>query len=213
MLSYKLVNTLTAEHSSSAVQTGSVAVLRIQLLTKFANRQTDRPTDKTAGVESIRPVSECEGVYSVRVWWSFCECGVRVWWSFGVGMRMVWGRDVTSIVSPVRKLTQTQRLNFTVRNVPNCTVTNKHAILSKENISLWPETDVVEQDKCKEHQKEKLTIYCEEHNVLICHIQLLTKFGSIKPPGAHLFQLIANMIKLARGIIIKDKLPLGGGKF
>ncbi|XP_052247306.1 E3 ubiquitin-protein ligase TRIM56-like isoform X1 [Dreissena polymorpha] len=46
----------------------------------------------------------------------------------------------------------------------------KHAILSKENISLWPDTDVVEQDKCKEHRKEKLTIFCEDHSELICHV-------------------------------------------
>ncbi|KAH3689955.1 hypothetical protein DPMN_191339 [Dreissena polymorpha] len=46
----------------------------------------------------------------------------------------------------------------------------KHAILNKENISLWPKTDVVEQDKCKEHQKEKLTIFCEDHSELICHV-------------------------------------------
>ncbi|XP_052259601.1 RING finger domain and kelch repeat-containing protein DDB_G0271372-like [Dreissena polymorpha] len=46
----------------------------------------------------------------------------------------------------------------------------KHAIFGKENISLWPESDVVEQEKCKEHTKEKLTIFCEEHSVLICHV-------------------------------------------
>ncbi|XP_052269860.1 E3 ubiquitin/ISG15 ligase TRIM25-like isoform X2 [Dreissena polymorpha] len=46
----------------------------------------------------------------------------------------------------------------------------KHAILSKENMSLWPKTDVVEQGKCKEHRKEKLTIFCEDHSELICHV-------------------------------------------
>ncbi|XP_052239446.1 uncharacterized protein LOC127850451 [Dreissena polymorpha] len=46
----------------------------------------------------------------------------------------------------------------------------KHAILSKENISKWPETNVAEQEKCQEHKKEKLTIFCEDHSQLICHV-------------------------------------------
>ncbi|KAH3720082.1 hypothetical protein DPMN_062975 [Dreissena polymorpha] len=32
------------------------------------------------------------------------------------------------------------------------------------------ETDVVEQEKCKKHRKEKLTIFCEDHSELICHV-------------------------------------------
>ena len=46
----------------------------------------------------------------------------------------------------------------------------KHALLGKENISQWPETDVVELQQCKEHRKEKLTIFCEDHSQVICHV-------------------------------------------
>ncbi|KAH3718305.1 hypothetical protein DPMN_061108 [Dreissena polymorpha] len=46
----------------------------------------------------------------------------------------------------------------------------KHALLGKENISLWPETDVVELEQCQEHRKEKLTIFCEDHSQILCHV-------------------------------------------
>ncbi|KAH3720503.1 hypothetical protein DPMN_063402 [Dreissena polymorpha] len=46
----------------------------------------------------------------------------------------------------------------------------KHAILGKENISQWPETDVVELEQCQEHRKEKLTIFCEDHSQILCHV-------------------------------------------
>ncbi|KAH3848948.1 uncharacterized protein LOC127874096 [Dreissena polymorpha] len=46
----------------------------------------------------------------------------------------------------------------------------KHAILSKKNISRWPRITVDEQEQCQEHKKEKLTIFCEDHSQLICHV-------------------------------------------
>ncbi|KAH3848920.1 hypothetical protein DPMN_091305 [Dreissena polymorpha] len=46
----------------------------------------------------------------------------------------------------------------------------KHAIVSKKQISKWPETNVGEQEQCQEHKKEKLTIYCEDHSQLICQV-------------------------------------------
>ncbi|KAH3820542.1 RING finger domain and kelch repeat-containing protein DDB_G0271372-like [Dreissena polymorpha] len=46
----------------------------------------------------------------------------------------------------------------------------KHAILNKENISQWPETNVDELEQCQEHKKEKLTGFCEDHSQLICQV-------------------------------------------
>ncbi|XP_052222321.1 uncharacterized protein LOC127838542 [Dreissena polymorpha] len=46
----------------------------------------------------------------------------------------------------------------------------KHTILSKQNISQWPETDVNELEQCQEHMREKLTGFCEDHSQLICHV-------------------------------------------
>ena len=46
----------------------------------------------------------------------------------------------------------------------------EHAMFGKENISQWPGPDVVELEQCKEHRKEKLTKFCEDHSQLICQV-------------------------------------------
>ncbi|XP_052223163.1 E3 ubiquitin-protein ligase TRIM33-like [Dreissena polymorpha] len=45
----------------------------------------------------------------------------------------------------------------------------KHAILGKEYISQWPESNVGDLEQCQQHRKEKLTGFCEDHSELICH--------------------------------------------
>ncbi|KAH3848909.1 probable E3 ubiquitin-protein ligase MID2 [Dreissena polymorpha] len=47
---------------------------------------------------------------------------------------------------------------------------NKHALLSTKNISKWPQTTVDALEQCQEHQKEKLTGFCEDHCQLICYV-------------------------------------------
>ncbi|KAH3849856.1 hypothetical protein DPMN_092260 [Dreissena polymorpha] len=47
---------------------------------------------------------------------------------------------------------------------------NKHTPLDKKNVSKWPEANVGELEQCKEHKKEKLSNFCEDHNQLICKV-------------------------------------------
>ncbi|KAH3833801.1 hypothetical protein DPMN_107117 [Dreissena polymorpha] len=43
-------------------------------------------------------------------------------------------------------------------------------MLDKKNIRKWPESNVGDLEQCKEHKKEKLSIFCEDHSQLICHV-------------------------------------------